>query len=69
MPFTFGMAFYDRTYELPALEEHWRSPGALAPDGPAPELYFFARQGFDARLVLDAEEDRLVHLVTHEELV
>ncbi|MDQ3274133.1 MAG: ATP-binding protein [Actinomycetota bacterium] len=40
----------------------------LLPKGPPPRLYFFAREGFDAALVREAQRSDRVHLVAAEDL-
>lgn len=54
---------YSEKAKLQVLAKH------LAPDGTPPDLYFFARHGFDAQLTADAKRDRRVRLVTPDELV
>ena len=60
---TAGELPYSEKTKLEALAKH------LAPDGPPPDLYFFARNGFDQRLLADAEDDPRIQLVTPDELV
>jgi len=59
---TTGVLPYSEKTKLEALAKH------LAPDGDAPQLYFFARNGFDKRLHRDAQADDRIHLVSPEEL-
>lgn len=59
---TAGELPYSEKVKLEALARH------LAPDGDPPQLYFFARRGFDARLRSDAEADERIHLVSPEQL-
>lgn len=40
----------------------------LAPDGPPPRLYFFARNGFDEQLRRDAQVDERIHLISPGDL-
>ncbi|MDQ3691165.1 MAG: ATP-binding protein [Chloroflexota bacterium] len=40
----------------------------LAPDGPQPKLYFFARNGFDDDLTREADRQDRIHLVSPAEL-
>jgi uncharacterized protein len=61
---TAGKMPYSEKTKLDALAKH------LAPDAPSPpDLYFFARNDFAAKLTADAEHDRRIHLVTTDELV
>ena len=60
---TAGEILYSEKTKLQALAEH------LAPDGPPPDLYFFARNGFDVQLQADATREARIHLITPEELV
>jgi uncharacterized protein len=54
---------YSEKAKLEALARH------LVPQGPAPDMYFFARSGFDPRLVADAERDPRIRLVTPDQLM
>ncbi len=40
----------------------------LVPDGSAPQLYFFGRNGFDDELTHEAQDDDRLHLITPPEL-
>jgi len=59
---TAGVLPYSEKTKLEALAKH------LVPRGDAPQLYFFARNGFDERLHGDAQADDRIHLVSAEEL-
>jgi uncharacterized protein len=59
---TAGAVPYAEKTKLEALAGH------LAPDGPAPALYFFGRQGFDDRRRREADAQARVHLVSPEAL-
>jgi uncharacterized protein len=54
---TAGPLPYSEKTKLELLAAH------LAPDGPPPALYFFARHGFDERLAADAGRDRRMRLI------
>lgn len=61
---TSGKLPFSEKMKLEALAAH------LTPDdGPEPKLYFFARSGFDAKLVAAAERDDRLRLVTPGELL
>jgi len=60
---TTGKLPYSEKTRLEILAAH------LVPDGPKPALYFFARAGFDRRLVSAAESDERIVLVTPDRLL
>lgn len=60
---TAGELPYGEKTKLQTLAKH------LTPDRLPPDLYFFARQGFEPRLVTDAEHDPRIHLITPDELM
>ncbi|HEV3094145.1 MAG TPA: ATP-binding protein [Solirubrobacteraceae bacterium] len=60
---TAGKLPYSEKEKLEILARH------LVPDGPLPDLYFFARSGFDSRLSEDAETDPRIQLVTPDKLM
>ncbi|MGH2825234.1 MAG: hypothetical protein ACRDLY_19895, partial [Thermoleophilaceae bacterium] len=53
---------YSEKAKLDALAGH------LMPDGPPPQLFFFARAGFDEHLTREASANERVRLVTPAEL-
>lgn len=60
---TRGRLPYSEKAKLEALGKH------LTADADPPQLYFFARNGFDERLRADAEASDRIHLVTPDQLV
>ena len=59
---TAGALPYGEKNRLDVLGSH------LLPDGPAPQLYFFARSGFDEELTREAATNDRVHLVLPADL-
>lgn len=59
---TAGALPYSEKAKLDAIADH------LLPDGPSPDLYFFARNGVDGRLAREAQASDRIHLVTPEQL-
>jgi AAA+ ATPase superfamily predicted ATPase len=59
---TTGPLLHSEKNRLDVLGSH------LLPDGPAPQLYFFARSGFDEELTREAATNERVHLVLPADL-
>jgi uncharacterized protein len=59
---TAGPLPYSEKTKLERLAAH------LVPDGPPPQLFFFARSGFDKNLEREADGSERIHLVTPQQL-